>query len=441
MAVELFRRMQQVPPGKDGIRFSQFAVVRNTLRQLQTTVLPVITSIFGGLCEYSPSKSEVRFKFNDVDSVWLLLPLDTPQNVQRLLSLELTGAWMSECREMPVSLVGDVYSRCGRYPSRMKHGADPDWYGVIAESNSWDEDSDWFAAMLPENMDATWALFVQPPAITNIDYEEGTWDVTGENHENLPGDYYTDLVRSNGGLRSRWVRQYILNEVTESLAGEGVYSNTYIRDFHEFSDLDVVPMSPICVGLDTGRNPAAVIGQVDATGIVRVFDECYMTNCGMEYFMNERLMPLLRSTRFMGHQIYAVVDPAGNQRSQIGEESVTAAINRLGLPAFPASTNAIEPRIRAVESVLARQAGGQAAFRVDGRCTGLIRGFRGGYRYERRKIDGELNDVKPIKSHPTSDIHDALQYFVLGTSSAVRTAIMNRMTPRTATRVSVDAWT
>lgn len=446
MCAETFRRMQEVPAGKGGLRYSQFAVVRNTLQQLKTTVLPVIEGLFGPLFHYKVSDSALIFEFADVRSTWILLPLDTPQNVERLLSLELTGAWMSEVREMPVELVKDVFSRCGRYPSMMKHGADPSWYGIVAETNCWDEDSGWYAATLDENISPLWAIYSQPAAVEVIDDTDPlspVVNVVGENAENLPPDYYTDLIRANGGIHSRWVRQYILNEVTESLAGEGVFSNAYNRKFHEYESISPVPGSALCIGLDTGRNPAAVLGQVDPNGVLRILCSTYLSNVGMEFFLNERLLPLLRRPEYMGLPTYAIVDPAGNQRSQIGEESVTAAVNRMGIPAFPARTNNIEPRLRAVEGWLCRQIGGEAAiqFSIEGNPD-LIRGMRGAYRYERKKKDRELDDVKPMKTHPISDVCDALQYLCLGTSEQVRTAILKRLAPPPPPKpMPIGAWT
>ena len=104
MAMELFRRMLEQEPGDDGIRRTQMAVVRNTLVQLRTTCLPTILQLFGPLAHWRPSTNSIEFAFGDVKSTWLLLPLDTPDNIRRLLSLELTAAWVSELREIRIKI-------------------------------------------------------------------------------------------------------------------------------------------------------------------------------------------------------------------------------------------------------------------------------------------------------------------------------------------------
>jgi hypothetical protein len=50
-----------------------------------------------------------------------------------------------------------------------------------------------------------------------------------------------------------------------------------------------------------------------------------------------------------------VGDPSGVAKSNISEESCFDAVQRHGLPAYPAPTNDIEPRLRAVENLLLRQ--------------------------------------------------------------------------------------
>jgi hypothetical protein len=50
-----------------------------------------------------------------------------------------------------------------------------------------------------------------------------------------------------------------------------------------------------------------------------------------------------------------VGDPSGVAKGNVSEESCFDALQRLGLPCFPAPTNDIEPRLRAVEALLGRR--------------------------------------------------------------------------------------
>jgi hypothetical protein len=104
-------------------------------------------------------------------------------------------------------------------------------------------------------------------------------------------------------------------------------------------------------------------------------------------------------------------------RGQIGEESVFAALKRLGLSAQPAQTNNIEPRLRAVEKWLLQQRDGGAALLISPSCTNLVLAMQSRYRYARSK--GGVLMPNPEKKHPWSDIADALQYAVLGHSTTI----------------------
>jgi hypothetical protein len=428
MIAELLRiACEQEPDPEDGIRRTRMLVVRNTLPQLKQTCLASILQFLRPIADWRPSESTVRIRFGDVESDWLLLPLDSEQNVQRLLSLELTFCWVSEAREVDPQLVMNALSRCGRYPSVAHGGATR--YGLIAESNSFRTDSPWFE-LLEENLPPNWEYFVQPSALS----PEADW------LQYLPKTYYSDLIQSND---PEWVEQYIENKYGESLDGQAVFKNSFSKEFHVASDtLSPIPTLPLIVGMDFARHPAAVICQIDPRGRLLVLAEAEEENMGVEMFTNEFLTPLLASDRFRGCPHYVVGDPSGVSRSQIGEESVFDALRRLGYPAFPATTNQISPRIRAVEKFLVQQRGGGAAMLIDPSCHVLIQGFQSRYRYKKRS-NGAVDMATPEKTRPWADVHDALQYACLGTSKSIRTRAINTFTPKTHTRpkIPVGAWT
>lgn len=408
MVVELLRRAIEQEPGPDGIRRTRGVIVRNTLGQLETTALETIKTVIPQeLREYKVNNHTMTIRFNDVHSTWILLPLDTPQNVQRLLSLELTFAWLSELRELPVKILEDVLGRCGRYPSVM-HGG-PTWYGVIGETNSFSEDDPWFEK-LELNPNPNWGYFIQP----------GARDPGAENLENLQPDYYHDLVENN---TPEWVEQYVDNKVTPSLAGEAVFRSSFRPSFHIAETiLEPVPHTMLIIGMDFGRSPACVLTQMDPRGRIRVLAEAISENMGVEQFCVSYLRPLIAEPQFARLPIGVVGDPAGRIRSQIGEESIFDALKRLGLSAQPAQTNAIEPRLRAVEKWFLQQRDGGPALMISPRCENLIRALRSKYRYAKRK-DGQLQPV-PVKDHPWSDIADSLQYAVLGHSGRISARFM-----------------
>lgn len=426
MVMELLRRAAQQAPGPDGIRRSRAVIVRNTLSQLESTALETIKSVLRPIVHYKVSGHVIEIRVGDIHTDWILMPLDTPENVQRLLSLEVTFAWLSELRELAPQTLLDVLSRCGRYPSMM-HGG-PTWYGVIGETNSFSEDSEWNKILEVDELPSTWEYFIQP----------GARDAGAENVANLVPGYYADLIESN---TPEWVEQYIDNKITPSLAGEAVFRSSFRKDFHVAKEmLPTLPSTMAVIGMDFGRNPSVVITQMDARGRVLILDEATSENMGVEQFCLTVLRPMLMTERYDRIPMGVVGDPSGIAKGQIGEESIFQALKRLGFSAQIAQTNKIDPRIRAVEKYLHQQRDGGAALLISPHCKVLIKALGSMYRYARAK-NGELS-IQPEKTHPWSDIADALQYAVLGHSGTIMARFMRpRRDTNRAPEVRTGGWT
>jgi hypothetical protein len=332
--------------------------------------------------------------------------------------------WVSECREIPLEVLQAVYSRCGRYPSRANIDQEY-FYGLVAETNSFSEDSEYYE-FLEVDKPGNVGYFIQP----------GGMEPDAENRNYLPSRYYEDLIDAND---EKWCAQYVHNEIGPSLSGQAVFSKIFDGEFH-IAPSGLFPDygRAIVIGMDTGRNPAVVVGQLDSRGRLLVFSSLYAENMGMEQFLNTVLQPHL-SERFKGGSFWIAIDPAARQRSQIGEESVLGAVQRLGFSAVCAPTNNIQPRLRGVERYMNMQIAGAAGFLVDPDWNhDLIRALQHGYRYKRDK-KGALAEI-PEKTHPDSDIVDALQYLCLSVSSNV---IARELRPRMAIKPppSKAAWT
>ena len=89
-----------------------------------------------------------HIKRNDLDLEVIFLALDRPEDVKKLLSLELTGIWINEAREIPKSIVDACTMRVGRYPSMREGGAS--WSGVICDTETAPEEDHWWAIMAGE---------------------------------------------------------------------------------------------------------------------------------------------------------------------------------------------------------------------------------------------------------------------------------------------------
>src|SRR5215207_7609804 len=326
---ELLRRAIEQHKAPDGIRYTRFAIVRQTLEQLRMTVLKDIEQWLQGICRYKVSDKTIFIEFGDVKSEWLLIPLDDPEDQRRLLSSQLTGAWMSEAIEMDVNLVAPLGGRCGRYPNAMLGGCT--WRGVIADTNFPTEGSDWHK-MCALEVPPDWDVFKQPGGLS-LDKqglpcaENLCWlDQTGETLA-LPMDHPDRLwqgrkyyERNARNPNPDWVRRYVHAEFGNDPSGSAVFKETFKSAFHVVENLEPVVGHPISVAQDCGRNPCAVIGQVDHRGRLLILEELVSEDIGLELHLTRVLRPALLQERYISKPVYVIGDPAGVQRSTSYEE-------------------------------------------------------------------------------------------------------------------------
>lgn len=436
---EILRRAAEQDPATDGIRYTRFAIIRNTLAAIKSTVLKDIQQIFGPIIDYRVSESTVYIRQGDIHCEILLIPLDTPDDQKRLLSSQLTGAYFNEFVEVDPVFISGALGRCGRYPSQLR--GRPNWYGVLADSNPGTEDSPYYE-ILKVSLPETYAYFEQPPPLLRDADGEVTENPLAENTKYLPGgfEYYWTLLN---GASPEWSERFVFGQWGESLQGQAVFKNTFKDTFH-VAESELIPSAghALIIGMDFARAPAAIIMQVDHIGRLLVLQEVYEENMGVEKFVRDKLMPVMFSPRFQGKPMYIVGDPSGNAKGQIGERSVFTMIRGLGFEAVPAQTNHIKPRLDAVEKWLLMQRDGGAAILFDPTgCPMLITALKHKYRYRARK-DGELED-KPHKVRPWADLADALQYGCLGTSQNLMGKVMRRMQRSNIQKpnMPVGAWT
>ena len=121
---EVFKRaVQQKPSPRDGIRYSRFVVVSNSYPMLKTTTIKTWLELFpeniwGGLHWSPPIKHHLKLPArgdaSGIDCEVIFLALDQPKDVRKLLSLELTGAFVNEARELPKAVMGSLPHMVGR---------------------------------------------------------------------------------------------------------------------------------------------------------------------------------------------------------------------------------------------------------------------------------------------------------------------------------------
>lgn len=426
---ELLRRSIEQKPGPDGIRHTRWAIVRQTLQQLKMTVLQDMLTWLGPIISYKVSEQLLIIRFADVKAEIYMIPLEDQDDQKRLLSMQLTGAWMSESIEINPDLVPALCGRLGRYPSMSDGG--PTWKGLIADTNMPTLGSNWWELMEAKKP-PDWQVFIQP----------GGLEDDAENLENLPDgrEYYQRLLRGNN---PNWCDRYVHAQYGEDPSGTAVWK-TFKRSFHVAESLEPVPGQIIIVGQDFGRSPCSLICQPDHKGRLMILEEVVAEDIGLELHVTQHLKPRLYQDRYIGKMMAAVGDPSGVAKSHHLEENSFDVMLRCGVPAFPATTNNIEPRLQAVEAMLMQQRDGGPALVIDGsRCPMLVRALQGAYRFGKTKE----GDTKPLpeKSHPWSDLADALQYACLAFNAGLQLAIVKRLTKRPKAtgqrQVSAAGWT
>lgn len=402
MCFEVLRRAMAQEPGPDKLRRTRFAVVRNTVRQLSDTTIKTWLDWFpDGVCGHFMRTTKTYFlEIGDIRCEVMFRALDDADDVANLNSLELTGAWFNECRDINEHIVDAMSKRIGRYPSKKDGG--PTWHGMWGDTNPPVMDTWWYYQM--EHLDPKdgvspndngWVVYKQPSGRSS----------EAENIENLPDGYYDTQGRSD-----EYIRTFIDGLYGHSLAGTPVYK--YFKPDYHISKHPLRPVKgsvrPLIIGMDLGLTPAAVIGQLDPRGRMLIMGEATGFDMGVQRFIRTKLKPLLNE-KFPGMKVQIVCDPAGKARQQGDEKSTVQLIEAEGFSVIPASTNAIAARLNAVDDYLMRNSDGDAAFLLDPSCTALKAAMMGGYRFHPKT--GNIEKTGDAGKH--SHIAEALQYLAL----------------------------
>jgi hypothetical protein len=410
---KLLKIAHEQKPGRDGIRRSRFAIVRNTYGQLQDTTIRTVHQWLppGTFGKWNATEHNFTITaFNGVITEWWFRALDREDHVKKLLSLELTGAWVNEAREVPKSIIDGLDGRCGRFPS-MKDGVPATWDGIIMDTNPPDEDSWWFEMFELKRPPNAW-LYKQPPAVLVDIGDDGEYIFKGtnpkaENLNNLKAGYYENLVQ---GKSRDYVKVYVLNEYGFSLDGRPVFPE--YKDAIHFSPNITEPIEglPVMRGWDFGRTPACVFLQRDPLGHINVFDEMYQEDTGIDQF-SDRVVQYC-NTRYPRFRFEDIGDPAGAMKGQNDEKTafgILAAkkiLIRPGLQKFSGPVG----RHEAVRKGLTTLLDGKPMLRVGPKAKLVRKGFMGGYQYRRLKTPGTERFADVPDKNQFSHPHDALQY-------------------------------
>ncbi|WP_105133481.1 hypothetical protein [Burkholderia sp. BE12] len=413
----IFMAQMQAPSPIDGIRRSRCVVVRNTAPQLRDTTIKSFMYWFkdGQAGKWKATDKDFVLRYGDVECEVMFRPLDTPDDINRVLSLEVTFAIIDEFVELPQAIVEALSARCGRYPPEIEGGA-TNW-GMWGASNPGMESVWWYPMLEEEARDQlppdqevpeNWTYFKQPSGFS----EEA------ENTANLPGkrDYYTNLAK---GKTKHWIKQFIEVEWGYSLVGKPVYP-MFNRDFHVSKRILVPNRSrQLVAGYDPGMRSALVLGQYDdSVGRVLVFDEIVLEDFATDRMIAEKLKPLLMR-KYVGFEFLIVPDPASVNESQAKQGSSVITELKKHFAVHYDTDNSIESRIAPVQYYMMRLTGDGPALTIDPACIKLTRALTGGYKYTVSKTDvqREVPD-KSMHSHVANAFEYLVRYFRRGEERA-----------------------
>lgn len=424
---ELIKLAMEQQPDDHNIRRTRWAIIRNTYPELKSTTIksfqrwvpheiaPVVYSI--------PITSRFKQKLGDgtyVDIEFIFMALDSPEDVAKLLSLEITGAYINEGREMAWEVMEGLIGRIGRFPETIKNDEGVVTYGptrpcVVVDSNP-PRTTHWLhtkfetgdvqvfdVALGDRVIRAKWSKFQQPPAVYK-DNDTGQWALNpdAENLSHLPDGYYA--------------KQMMLGEehIRVNLAGEPGMTRKGTTIFAKFSEHKhvakqvILPKrgTTILLGIDFGLTPAVIVGQLHHKGLV-LLDELPATDESLEDFLDLYVLPLIRA-KYNGYTVVACGDPAGAGRSALNKMTSIGMMTQRGIKTYPAITNNFVKRKEAVDWFLGKDEG----LVLSPHLTYMRETLGAGYIWKEARNSKNLV-IEVAAKNEFSHIADALQYLCL----------------------------
>lgn len=434
---KIMRHTIEMPPCLDGVRRACWAVIRNTYGELETTVLRTWMMWFGDLGNtYLRMNAPIYYKsvFRDkngaIEIEVYFMALDRPEDVKKLDSLELTGAYVNECRYVPEIVVDRLQQRVGQFPKKdLVVGGK--FNGLILLDTNPPSTRHWFYEKFEKVKTQGYLLLKQPPGLIKKDDGSYVTNPEADNLENLnPSNYYEQAAI---GQSEEHINVMLMGNYGISSEGKPVY-HEYNDDRHSAWGLEYMPDLPVYIGIDYQSLPSVLFSQRAPNGQIVFLKELIAEEAGWESFVDVHLMPYIQRT-IPNHKIIAFDDPSGGNKVATTATSCRQYLHQYGIRPTPAYSNSIEIRIEAVRNVLRNNLDGKTPeFILDREgCPTFREGFITGYRF--KKIRGENGDEykkdEPVKDR-FADIHDAGQYNIMGIKGKAKQKIdfKPRMKPK-----------
>lgn len=451
--MKLIRNAQKQKPLRDGWRRRRTAVIRNTYPELKTTTIKTwhqwVPSNVGHWRDNGPPTHHIVDQVAKLDWEIMFIALDRPDDVRKLLSLELSDAWINEAKEVPKAILDGLTGRVGRFPPTdgefgctdpqiLMDTNPPDadhWWYVLAErdmSNERNRAMHEDTMAIEEELRVIGALAKGQP-LFEFFAQPGGQSPNAENLNHLPPGYY---LKAKAGKDPEWVKVYVNGEYGFVLDGKPVYPE--YRDGVAAKLFEAIKHVPLHIGMDFGLTPAAVFAQQMANGQWRKHSEIVTERAGIARFAG--LVKAHIAQHYAGFTIGTITgDPAGNQ-GQGGDEDARNVFQILAasnLIVQPAKTNSPTLRIEAVRAGMNRMIDGEPGMLVHANnCPMLRKAYAGGYHYKRVQVTGDAKYQNVPNKNMFSHVADADQYVMIGGGEGK--AIIQRERPAYRPAFAVD---
>lgn len=425
--MKLILNAQRQVPGPDGVRRRRTAIIRNTYPELRTTTMPTwfqwVPKNKGAWREAGPPMHHIVDARNKLDwEIWFVA-LDRPDDVSKLLSMELSDAWVNEAREIPKAIIDALTGRIGQYPARWQGGCTrpqlimdtnpPDtdhWWYVLAEKDMSTERNRQIIQSVQEAEASLRAqgMLAEGQKLFSFHAQPSGRSRQAENTRNLRGGYYELLM---AGKSPEFIRVYVDGEYGFVMDGRPVYPD--YKDSVHSREFEVVPGVGIRIGFDFGLTPAATISQRLASGRWLVHDEFVSERLGVQTAAQEVARRI--KERWPNAKVISVrCDPSGDAGKDVDPNTPIKILQANGFRiAQPAPTNDSMRRRSGLSFLLKNLVDGEPGILIHKRCATLRKGLSGGFHFRRLQVTGEdrYRDVpeKNIYSH----VCEALEYDVV----------------------------
>lgn len=475
--LRLLQQGSEQAPSRDGIRRTRFAVVRNTFPELRSTTAITYGTVYpgdqyGDITWTSPASHRFAPRGSEMEVEVLFIALDKPKDVRKLLSLELTGAFFNEMREIPRSVVTRMTERVGRYAINERPGT---WSGIWGDTNPPDADHwlyEWHHTRRPEGFD----FFTQPPGVLEVREIPGGVEIVDEGfpeyqgrklssapvmifyrgavqvvdcpvvpiraadrtwivspwHENSVALSRVDVGSNPLGPRSYYGRALSgksVEEIQSYLQGRYVFVSDgrrvvpqYNGQVHGVDHIPILPDEPILIGADIGGGtlqPSALLFQKHPKGIMLAHREVVCFDLGIKRFgelVREALVKHFPLHVERGLTGTGWGDPAGGKRDEIFETaSFDYLRNECGINLRPAPSQDPKMRVAAIAGPCERMIEGKPGLLVNrSSCPMLHKGLSGAWHYRRVATSGEARYHDAPSKNDVSHICDGAGYGFLG---------------------------